>query len=224
MKISIDIDKLLEEEELDLKNEMYAIFKKLQGGYEDYLKVYEKFEKPLEQIIENLKEYARATEENQQDSPFFELAKQYETLIDGQKQLAHDLYDDVVLVMQNIVSKSQLLNDTIKELNSAAKHARKLKAKIAKIEAYIEELHAKGKPEKVPKKEAEKQQKEAEFNLAKDKLASAKEKYDNMLLDFNQEKDELLKKALSDLADADKKYIEVINGVLGKIEEAAGKL
>ncbi|MHA1385184.1 MAG: hypothetical protein ACTSR3_15650 [Candidatus Helarchaeota archaeon] len=223
MKISIDIDKLLEEE-LDLKNEMHTIFKKLEDGYEDYLKVYEKFEKPLEQIIEYLKEYARATEENQQDSPFFELAKQYETLIDGQKQLAHDLYDDVVLVMQNIVNKSQLLNDTIKELNSAAKHARKLKAKIAKIESDIEVLHAKGKTEKVPKKEAEKQQKEAEFNLAKDKLASAKEKYDNMLADFNQEKDEMLKKALSDLADADKKYIEVIKGVLDKIEDAAGKL
>ncbi|MHA1379149.1 MAG: hypothetical protein ACTSRG_12275 [Candidatus Helarchaeota archaeon] len=219
----LDIDKLLNED-LDLENKMHSIFKKLEDGFGDFLKVYEKFEKPITQIVENLKEYARETVENQQESPFFDLAKQYEALIDGQKQFQHDVYDDVVIVLQQIVSKSQLLNEAIKELNSAAKNARKLKHKIEKLEEDIEVLHAKGKPEKVPKKEADKQAKESEFNLAKDKLMQAYEKYQNMLTDFNEERDELLKKALKDLADADKKYIDVVKGVLDKLEDTAGNL
>ena len=219
----LDMETLLTEE-VDLENKMHQIFKKLEDGFEDYLKVYEKFEKPIEQIINNLKEYARATEANQQDSPFFEVAKKYEVLRDGQQQLGHDLHDDVVLAMQQIVNKSQLLNDTIKELNQAAKKARNLKSKIEKIESDIEILHAKGKSEKVPKKEQDKQTKESEFNLAKDRLNDALGKYENMLTDFHQEKDEMLKKALNDLSEANKKYIDVLKSVLNEIEATAGKL
>ncbi len=223
--MSLDIETLIGED-IDLKNEFLSIFKNLEGGYSDILKVIEKFEKPIMQIIENWKEYARETSEtgNQEDSPFFNLAKQMENLIDGQKQYVHDVTDDVVLIMQQIVSKSELLNDVIKELNSAAKNARKLNSKIAKLEEDIEVLHAKGKPEKVPKKEAEKQTKESEFNLAKDKLIDARDKYDKNTRNFLLEKDELLKKSLKDLIVAEEKRIESVKSVIDQIERTAKKM
>ena len=189
--VELDIDKLIDED-VDIKNEMQSIFKKLEDGYSDYLNVYEKFEKPLIQIINNFKEYARESSAtgNQEDSPFFNYAKMLENLIDGQKQYVHDVNDDVILALQQIINKSNLLNETIKDLNKAVKNARKLKKKIEKIDEDIEVLHAKGKPEKIPKKESEKSTKETEYSLARSQLEEAINKFQNMQSDFNNERNE----------------------------------
>ncbi|NVM02100.1 MAG: hypothetical protein HWN67_07170 [Candidatus Helarchaeota archaeon] len=219
----LDIERLINED-IDLKNEMHSIFRKLEDGYDDMIKVYEKFEKPLTQIIDTLKEYARLTSEDQQDSPYFALAKRYESLIDSQKQLVHDVKNDVVIVLQDIVNKSELLNESIKDLNSAAKNARKLRNKINKLGDQIEELKAKGKPEKVPKKESEKQIKESEFSLARDKLIEAKGRFDGTLGNFNIERDDILKDALEKMADAENKYVNTMKDVIDEEKEAAGKL
>ena len=169
--MNLDIDQLINED-VEIKNEMKDIFKKLENGYSDLLKAYENFEKPLEKIIDNFKEYARESSatDNQEDSPFFNYAKTLESLIDGQKQYAYDVNDNVVLSLQQIISKSDQFDNTIKELNKAVKSARNLKKKIEKLEDDIEVLHAKGKPEKIPKKESDKSTKESEYALARDRV------------------------------------------------------
>ncbi|MFX1449678.1 MAG: hypothetical protein ACFFCM_02475 [Promethearchaeota archaeon] len=221
--MNLDIKKLMEEE-VYLENEMHSIFRKLEDGYGDMIKVYEKFEKPIQKIIETLKEYARQTSESQQDSPFFTLAKKYGSLIDAQKQLIYDTQNGVVNVLLSIVQKSELLNDTIKDLNDNAKNARKLKNKIKKLEEDIKELQAKAKPDKVIKKENEKQTKESEFNLARDRLIEAKGKFDGVLTNFNIDRDEILKEALKKLANAEKTYLDAMKDVIDEEKEVAGNL
>ena len=221
--MNVDIDTLTSED-VSLKNEMHPIFKELGAGFEALISVYEKFEKPLTKIIDSLKDYARETAANQQDSPFFALANKYQALIDGQKQLIHDITDDIVLVMQQIVQKSILLNESIKDLNSCAKDARKLKNKIAKLEEGIELLHVKGKPEKITKKESEKDAKEAEYDLAKDKLKDSKARFDKIFTDFNEERNALLKKALTDIGAMEKTYAGVINDLIAEAESTAAAL
>ncbi len=222
-KMLLDIERLINED-IDLRNEMRSIFRKLEDGYGDMIEVYEKFEKPLIQIIDTLKEYARQTSEDQQDSPYFALAKKYESLIDAQKQLAHTVTNDVILLLQGIENKSELLNDSIKDLNSAAKNARKLRNKINKLDEQIEELKAKGKPEKVPKKESEKQIKTSEFNLARDRLIEAKGKFEGTLGNFNMERDDSLKDALEKLAEAENKYVDALKEIIDEEKDVAGKL
>ncbi|MHA1379148.1 MAG: hypothetical protein ACTSRG_12270 [Candidatus Helarchaeota archaeon] len=221
--MNLDIDTLINED-VDIKNKNLDIFKKLEDGYSDLLGVFEKFEKPLAKIIDNFKEYARETSENQEDSPFFSLAKSFENLIDAQKQYTHDVNDDLVLPLQQLINKSKLLNEAIKELNSAAKNARKLKNKILKIEEDIEVLQAKGKPEKIPKKETEKQTKEAEYNLARDRLAAVKDKFESLASDFATDRNEILKKGLSDLVKAEKQYISVIENISAEEEKVVTTL
>ena len=211
------MDQLLSED-VDIKNEMHAVFKKLEGGFSDLLNTIGKLESPYSKIVENLKEYALNTAEDQQQSPFFGLAQKYEGLIDAQKQYVHDVTDDVLIVLQQLVSKSELLNDSIKDLSSAAKNARKLSQKIAKIEADIEDAQAKGKPDKATKKLAEKETKTAEFDTAKSKLSDVKDRFDKLMDDFNSERNELLKKSLTDLIADEKKYIEVMQAVITEIE------
>ena len=221
--MNIDVDILINED-IDIKNEMHSIFKQLEDSYEDIRKIYEKFEKPFTKIVGSLKDYAKSTVENQQDSPFFSLAKKYESLVDGQQQLVNNLANNVITVFAEIMQKSILLNDTIKELNNYAKDARNLKKKIIKMEEDITKLHAKGKVEKIPKKETEKKAKESEFDLAKDRLIGSKGRFDTVLVDFNQERDGLLKGALKKLAEAENAYIEVLKEVTTMEEETVEKI
>ena len=217
------MDQLLAED-IDVKNEMNIIFKKLEDGFNDILKNTEKFEGPYGKIIENLKEYARVTSESQEASPFFAVAKKYEGLLDGQKQNIHDVTDDVILVLRQLVGKSDLLNDSIKELSSAAKDARKLKGKLEKIDADIADAQTKGRTDKATKKLAEKETKTAEFNASKDKLSDTKDRFDKLMTDFNQEKDELIKKSLTDLIASEKKLIEAMQAVHEELDKTVASL
>ncbi len=222
--MSYDIDTIIAED-IDVKNEFNTIFKNLEDGFKGILSVYEKLEKPYLQISENLKEYAKATSESgkEESSPFFSLGKKYETLIDSHKELSHDITDDVVIVLQTLVSKSVLLNEEFKVLNSSVKDVRNLRNKIAKLEVQIEEAHGKGKPDKATKKEAEKQIKQDELDSANTKLKSKKEHFDKTIADFNEERDEMLKKALKKLITAENTQIKAINGIIGGLEKASGE-
>ena len=218
----IDIDRLLEED-ISLKNEMQEIFKQLEDGYDDTLKVYEKFEKPLMKISESLKLFAQEQGVSEESS-FTALAQKYDSLLAAQKQLIHDITDDTIITMRQIVQKAVLLNDTIKELNNAAKNARKIKNKIDQLDQKIEVMHSKGKPEKVPGLETQKQAREAELNLAKDKLNDAKQRYDDIMIDFNAERNEILKDAMKKLAKAESKYIEAMKEVIEKQKDVSDSL
>ncbi len=223
--MSFDLEQLISED-VDVKNEMHNIFKQLEDGFQDILKNTEKFEGPYNKIIENLKDYARVTTTtgNQEDSPFFDVAKKYEGLLDGHKEYIHDVTDDVILVLQQLIGKSKLLDEAIKELSSAAKDARKLKNKLEKIDEDISNAQAQGKSDKATKKLAEKETKTAEFNSAKDKLASILERFNVKIDDFNSERDELMKKSLGDLIASEKKLIEAMQSVHDELDKAAGSL
>ncbi|NVM02101.1 MAG: hypothetical protein HWN67_07175 [Candidatus Helarchaeota archaeon] len=221
--MSLDIDKIIAED-IDVKNEFTTIFKKLEGGFKGLIGVYEKSDKAYAQISDNLKEYAKATSASgkEEASPFFALGNNYEAIIDSHKQLSLDITDDIIIVLQHLVGKSALLDETYKDLNSYIKDVRKLRNKVAKIEAQIEDLHAKGRPEKVTKKESEKQKTQEELNSANDRLKSSKERYDNAIGDFNQERDEILKGALKKLVSAENTYIGALKGIIGGLEKATG--
>lgn len=221
--MSDDLDKLINED-VDIKNEMHLVFKQVEDGYTEIIKVYEKFEKPLLKMSGNLKEFARISSEKQEDSPFFGLAKKYESLIDGQKQLIRSVQENVIKFMDEIINKSALLNDTIKELNLRVKDARKLKVRIEKIDEEIEKLNIKAQPDKLSKKETEKKAKEDEYNLARDKLSQSKERFEKVSNEFNLERDGLLKNALLKLTDAEKAYIEVMKDIIATEEEVATNL
>lgn len=60
--MSDDLDKLINED-VDIKNEMHLVFKQVEDGYTEIIKVYEKFEKPLLKMSGNLKEFARISSE-----------------------------------------------------------------------------------------------------------------------------------------------------------------
>jgi len=221
--MNLDIDTLIDEG-IDVKNAMHSIFKDLENAYDDVADIYKKLEKPLKKIVDSLKDYASATAEMQAESPVFELSKKYETLIDAQKDLVLNINNDVVLTLKQIIQKSELLNDNIKELNSFSKDARKLKEKIAKLEEDITKLHSKGKTDKIPKKETEKAGKESEYKVVKDKLASSKNRFDDIWKEFNDEMTELFKKALEKLSEANKAYSHALKEVAEEESDTAGKL
>ncbi|MHA1381791.1 MAG: hypothetical protein ACTSRG_25760 [Candidatus Helarchaeota archaeon] len=221
--MNLDVDTLIDEG-IDVKNEMHSIFKDLEDAYDDIADNYKKMEKPLKKIIENFKDFAKETAEIQTESPVFELAKKYEGLLDAQQKLVTNLNNDVVLTLKQIIMKSELLNDNIKELNSFSKNARKLKEKINKLEEDITKLHAKGKTDKIPSKETEKSGKESEYKVAKDKLIGSKNRFDEIWKDFHQEMNELLKKALEKSAEANKAYGDALKDVADEESNTAGKL
>ncbi len=208
----IDLDELIEKG-ADVENEMHKIFKDLENEYEEIVDIHGKYEKHLKKIAKKLKDYAEKTSEDETQSPAYGLAQKYETLIDGQKSLVTSLTNNVVLVLKQIVEKSEILNDAIKELNSFAKETRKLKNKVNDLKKDIAKMQEKGQTEKIPKKETELSGKESQYKVAEDKLKGSKNRFDEIWAEFNSEFSPMFKGVLAKMSAANKTYIALLTEV-----------
>ncbi|MFX1452826.1 MAG: hypothetical protein ACFFCM_18460 [Promethearchaeota archaeon] len=208
----IDLDELIDKG-ADVENEMHKTFKDLESEFEEIVDIHGKYEKHYKKIAKKLKDYAQKTSEVETESPVFGLSQKYESLIEGQKSLITNLTNDVVLVLKQIVEKSEILNDSIKELNSFAKDTKKLRDKIKDLKEDIEKMKEKGKTEKIPKKEAELTGKESQYKVVEDKLKGAKNRFDEMWAEFNSEYSPMFKGALAKMSAANKTYIALLTEV-----------
>ena len=208
----IDLDELIEKG-ADVENEMHKIFKDLENEYEEVVDIHGKYEKHYKKIAKKLKNYAEKTAEEETQSPVYSLAQKYETLIDGQKSLITSLTNNVVLVLKQIVEKSELLNDSIKELNKFAKETRKLKYKVSDLKKDIAKMQEKGQTEKIPKKETELAGKKSSYKVAEDKLKGSKTRFDEIWAEFNSEFNPMFKGVLAKMAAANKTYIALLTDV-----------
>ena len=219
----IDLDELIEKG-ADVENEMHKIFKDLENEYDEVVDIHGKYEKHLKKIAKKLKNYAEKTSEVETQSPVYSLAQKYETLIEGQKSLITNLTNNVVLVLKQIVEKSELLNDSIKELNSFAKDTRKLKNKIKDLTEDIEKMKEKGKTEKLPKKETELAGKESQYKVSEDKLKGSKNRFDEIWAEFNSEFSPMFKGVLAKMSAANKTYIALLTEVADEEASASENL
>ena len=219
----IDLDELMEKG-ADVENEMHKTFKDLENEFEEIVDIHGKYEKHYKKIAKKLKDYAQKTSEVETQSPVYSLAQKYESLIEGQKALITNLTNDVVLVLKQIVEKSELLNDRIKELNSFAKDARKLRDKIKDLKEDIEKMKEKGKTDKLPKKEAELSGKESQYKVVEDKLKGSKNRFDEIWTEFNSEFTPMFKNALAKMSAANKTYIALLTEVADEEANTSGNL
>ncbi len=217
--MKVDLGDLINEE-TRLENEMLPIFKKLFGSYDNFQNSIGKLEKSFLKIIEGLEKFG----EFEGESPLYSLAKNYISLKEGMKQFRINMNEKFVLVLQELVQKSELLNELYDELNAAVKKFKKIKEKMEKVEKQLASLDQQVENFKWAKKLKEKDDLEPEFNFLKEKLNDSYQKFNKIIGYYQEERDGLLKKAILGLVDAQKKYSEIRTNFIEKTIKIARNL